>query len=123
VRVGGKRNGNYEVGFGRPPKQAQFRKGRSGNPKGRPRGSKNFANLIDEALAEPVIINENGRRMKATKLQVIVKQLVNEAARGDHRSIQLLMAFTERHQLTNRNGKPVTVVELLAAIGAMPDED
>jgi hypothetical protein len=33
------------------------------------------------------------------------------------------MAFTERQQLTNRNGKPVTVVELLAAIGAMPDED
>jgi hypothetical protein len=40
---------------------------------------------VDEALAEPVMINENGRRKKATKLQVIVKQLVNKAAQGDHR--------------------------------------
>jgi hypothetical protein len=73
--------------------------------------------------AEPVVINENGRRRKATKLQVIVKQMVNKAAQGDHRSIQLLMAFTERHQLTGRDGKPLTVVELLAAISPISHED
>jgi hypothetical protein len=114
---------NYEVGYGRPPRQTRFKKGRSGNPRGRPRGSRNFASLVDEALAEPVVINENGRRTKATKLQVIVKQMVNKAAQGDHRSIQLLMAFTERHQFTGRDGKPLTVVELLAAIGPISHED
>ena len=69
---------NYEVGYRRPPRQTRFKKGRSGNPTGRPRGSRNFASLVDEALAEPVVINENGRRKKATKLQVIVKQMVNK---------------------------------------------
>jgi hypothetical protein len=106
-----------EVGYGKPPKQSRFRTGKSGNLKGRPRGSRNFATLVEEALAEPVMISENGRRRKASKLEVIVKQLVNKAAQGDHRSIQLLMAFTERQQLTGKDGKPITILELLSAIG------
>jgi hypothetical protein len=110
-----------EVGYGNPPRETRFRKGRSGNPRGRPRGSRNFASLMEEALAEPVIITENGRRKKATKLQAIAKQLVNKAAQGDHRSIQLLMAFTERQQLLGKDGKPITIVELLSAIGPISD--
>jgi hypothetical protein len=110
-----------EVGYGKPPQTTRFRKGQSGNPRGRPRGSRNFASLVDEALADPVMINENGRRKKATKLQVIVKQLVNKAAQGDHRSIQLLMAFTERQQLLGKDGKPLTIVELLSAIGPVDE--
>lgn len=112
-----------EVGYGKPPRETRFRKGRSGNPRGRPRGSRNFASLIEEALAEPVIITENGRRKKATKLQAIVKQVVNKAAQGDHRSIQLLIAFTERQQLLGKDGKPITIVELLSAIGPISDEN
>ena len=113
---------SVEAGYGKPPRATRFRKGQSGNPKGRPRGSGNFASLVEEALAEPVMINEGGRRKKATKLQVIVKQLVNKAAQGDHRSIQLLMAFTGRQQLLGKDGKPITIVELLSAIGPI-DED
>jgi hypothetical protein len=76
---------------------------------------------VEEALAEPVMISENGRRKKASKLQVIVKQLVNKAAQGDHRSIQLLMAFTERQQLLGKDGKPLTIIELLSAIGPIDE--
>lgn len=116
-------DGNYTVGYAKPPRETRFSKGQSGNPSGRPRGSRNFATLLDQALAEPVTINENGRRKKVSKLQVIVKQLVNKAAQGDHRSIQLLMAFTERRQLVGKDGWPLTIVELLAALGPIPDED
>lgn len=82
---------NYETGYGKPPRHTRFQKGHSGNPKGRPRGSKNSATLLMEALHEPVIISENGRRKKITKQQVIIKQIVNKAASGDYRSIQLLL--------------------------------
>jgi hypothetical protein len=52
---------------------------------------------------------------------VIVKQLVNKAAQGDHRSIQLLMAFMERQQVLGKDGKPLTIVELLSAIGPLDE--
>lgn len=87
-----KRSDKYEVGFGRPPRHSQFQKGRSGNPSGRPRGSKNAATLLDEALKERVIVSENGGRRSVTKLEAIMKQLVNKAAQGDHRATQLLLA-------------------------------
>jgi Family of unknown function (DUF5681) len=117
------RDGNYETGYGKPPQRARFRKGQSGNPRGRPRGAKNLATVMDEALGERVAITENGRRKTATKLQVIVKQMVNKAAQGDYRSTQLLMGFIEKQRLTGKDGKPLTVIELLNAIGPIDDEN
>jgi hypothetical protein len=90
--MAGARDNNYQIGYRKPPTNTRFAKGRSGNPKGRPRGSKNFATLLRQALAERVVVNENGRRKKVTKLQAIVKQLVNRALQAEYRSIQLLVA-------------------------------
>src|SRR5713226_854534 len=80
----------YEVGFQRPPRPTQFRKGTSGNPKGRPREAKNLAVVLEEALAEKVAIVENGRRRKITKRSAMIKQLVNKAASGDLRASRQL---------------------------------
>ncbi len=81
----------YEVGYGRPPRDTRFKIGRSGNPAGRPRGAKNLSTLLNSTLNEPVSVSENGRRRKITKREAILKQLVNKAAAGDPRSIQLLL--------------------------------
>lgn len=81
---------NYEVGFQRPPRHTQFRKGTSGNPKGRPREAKNLAAVLEEALAEKVAIVENGRRRRITKRSAMIKQLVNKAASGDLRASRQL---------------------------------
>jgi len=71
---------DYEVGYGKPPRHTRFKPGRSGNPRGRPSGSKNLTTLLSEALNEFVIVAENGRRRKITKRQAIVTQLVNRSA-------------------------------------------
>jgi hypothetical protein len=73
----------YDVGFGKPPKTSQFRKGSSGNPKGRPKGRRNLATVLERTLQEKVVINESGVRRTVTKLEAAVKQLVNQAASGD----------------------------------------
>ena len=44
------KSGDYEVGYGRPPRHTRFAKGQSGNPRGRPCGAKNFTTLLEEAL-------------------------------------------------------------------------
>ena len=83
----------YDVGFGKPPKPSQFRKGFSGNPKGRPKGRRNLATVLERALQEKVIINENGVRRTVTKLEAAVKQLVNQAASGDLAAMRQLSAL------------------------------
>lgn len=73
------------TGYGRPPKATRFKKGRSGNPSGRAKGSKNLATVLNRTLRERVTVTENGRRRSITKLDAAVKQLVNKAASGDER--------------------------------------
>ena len=85
------RTGDYEVGYGRPPRHTRFAKGQSGNPRGRPCGAKNFTTLLEEALNEPVTVTENGGRRKVSKRQAIVTQLVNRSATADFRALKILL--------------------------------
>ena len=82
---------DYEVGYRKPPGHTRFKKGRSGNPKGRPAGAKNLSTLLSEALNEPVVVTENGGHRKITKRQAIITQLVNRSATADLRAIKILL--------------------------------
>ncbi len=81
----------FEVGYKRPPKHSQFRKGESGNPKGRPKGSLNVATALERELNQRVTIKENGAARTITKFEAAIKQLVNKAASGDSKAIQFLV--------------------------------
>jgi hypothetical protein len=85
------RKGEYEVGYKRPPKETRFKKGNKANPRGRPRGSKNLATLLDEALNAPVETVEDGTRRQRTKRDVVIAQLVNQSANADLRATKLLL--------------------------------
>jgi hypothetical protein len=78
------------VGYRNPPEGSRFKKGTSGNPKGRRKGSLNIATVFMKTLHEKVVINEHGKRRTITKLEAAFKQLVNKAAGGDLRAITQL---------------------------------
>jgi len=82
---------DYEVGYGKPPQNSRFKKGQSGNPRGRAPGAKNLKTLPIDTLNEPVVVTENGGRQTISKRQAIVKQLVNQSAKGDWRAVKLLL--------------------------------
>lgn len=88
----------YDVGRGKPPKHTRFSAGKSGNPKGRPKGSKNFATTIQGELKRRVIVNEDGRRKNISKREAVAKQLVNRAAAGDAKSIPVLLSEARRYE-------------------------
>ena len=73
----------YEVGFGKPPEQTRFRKGVSGNPRGRPKGALNKKTILGRTLQEKVVITENGKRKRITKREALYKQIVNKGVSGD----------------------------------------
>jgi hypothetical protein len=85
-----------EIGYGKPPKKSQFKKGTSGNPKGRPKGSRNVGTLLKRILEERVTVNENGCRKSITKEQAALKQQVNKAASGDRHAFQLVFSLRQR---------------------------
>ena len=83
--------GDYEVGYGKPPRDTRFKRGQSGNPRGRPPGAKNLSTLLNEALNELVVVTENGGRKRISKRRAAFKQLVNDAAKGEWRALKLLV--------------------------------
>jgi hypothetical protein len=82
----------HKVGYGKTPEHTRFQKGRSGNPKGRPPGSRKLTTtaLLDEVLDEPVVANVHGKRITITKRLAMLKQLANKAASGDVNATKLL---------------------------------
>src|SRR5258707_9949372 len=77
------RGTEQKVARGNPPKHTQFHKGVSGNPKGRPKGSKNLSTYIMEAARDHVTATVGGRTRKISKIQATAMQLATKAAGGD----------------------------------------
>jgi hypothetical protein len=103
-----------KVGFCNPPKAHQFQKGQSGNPSGRPKGSKNLSGVIAKALSEIVTIDQNGKVRKITKLELAVTQMANKAAAGDRHAAKLIIDLL--HQSETRDeartpGSPISAEE------------
>jgi Family of unknown function (DUF5681) len=83
------------VGYRSPPEKTRFKKGESGNPKGRRKGSFNLATALKAILREKVVINENGVRKSVTKFEAALKQLVNKSAAGDLRALPYLVVLAK----------------------------
>lgn len=79
-----------KVGYRNPPEKSRFKTGQSGNPHGRPKGAFNVATILERTLREPVVIVENGKRKTVTELEAAIKQVVDQAASGKLKALQLL---------------------------------
>jgi hypothetical protein len=99
---------DYEVGYGKPPRHSRFKRGQSGNPRGRAPGAKNLRTLLSEALNERVIVTENGGRRKVTKREAIIKQLVNQSATADWRAIKILLDLIREIEGQSEPASPET---------------
>ena len=89
------RERDYAIGYGKPPVRNRFRKGRSGNPGGRPRG-KRLATLLREALSETAMIEINGRPRRVSRGQATVALLIDRAAEADPRWMKLLLDLVQK---------------------------
>jgi hypothetical protein len=79
----------YAPNYRKPPIHTRFKKGQSGNPRGRP--AKNLAALLAAALNEKVTVTENGKRRQVTKREAVIAQLVNKSASAELRATKMLI--------------------------------
>ena len=98
--------GNYEIGYGRPPKN-QWPKGTSGNPRGRRKGVKNRGTILQEIFNRQLTVRNNGKPMRMSYVEALYLRYAEEALRGNIKAAMFL--FREAEALGVRFDRPSEV--------------
>lgn len=105
---------NAEVGYKRTPQATRFKKGASGNPKGRPRG-RHRSIPYDTLLGQMVTIREEGRTRRVTAAEAFMLQLTRKGLQGDSASARASLAAIEAAQQRAGSGPddPITIIRIV----------
>ena len=87
----------YVIGYGKPPRDAQFPAGKSGNPKGRPKGSRSVGAVLKDIMRQKIAVTENGKTRRISALEVMLRRLANDAMRTDLRALKLMLSLFDRY--------------------------
>jgi hypothetical protein len=104
--VKGDSNDEYKAGYAKPPKHTQFKAGKSGNPRGRPKGAKNLKTDLLEELGEKILIHEGEQARRISKQRAVVKTLVTRTLKGDGRAANSLLSMMMRLLDTGEGAAP-----------------
>ena len=103
---------DYDVGYGKPPKHTRFKPGQTGNPQGRPKGSKNLKTDLLEELSEPMQVTEGGQVRRISKQRALIKTLMARALKGNDRAAAKILDLCLRvlgiEDLDDEAEKPLT---------------
>jgi len=102
----------YKVGYRRPPKATRFKRGESGNSKGRPKGSRNLATDLAAELGESITVRENGRQCRVSKQRALIKSLMAKSLQGDVRAAAALLSLYARVITESPEDQPIEGDEL-----------
>lgn len=93
----------HRVGYGNPPLVQRFKK--SGNPNGRPRGSKNHKTIICEVMQEMHVVDESGKNVRRSTLELVLYRLRNLALEGKNAAAtREFLRLLEKYQPQARAG-------------------
>ena len=86
---------NSTGGYKNAPHHSTFKMGQSGNPKGRPKGSKGVKTLLAHELKQSITVQQDGKRKRIPRSEALVKGLVNDALLGRDRPRETVLRYTD----------------------------
>ena len=104
-------SGDY-VGYRHPPASTRFQKGRSGNPKGRPRG-RHREIPYDTVLGQMVTIREDGRERRVTAAEAFLLQLTRKGLAGDSAAARASLAAIEAARARKGEAQELQVTRII----------
>jgi len=103
---------DYDVGYGKPPKHSRFKKGVSGNPRGRvKRGDPAMRDILDRVLNAKIDFRERGKLKKASRKELNIRRLVVSAMKGDLSDAAMLLKL-RAHAAKHPDGRP-TIIQII----------
>ncbi|MFA5121117.1 DUF5681 domain-containing protein [Zavarzinia sp.] len=90
-------SGDDRVGYGKPPRHSQFQKGRSGNPRGRPRKAQGDGAELQTLLNAPVKIVKGGRTIMMAPTEIALRKMLSKAMAGGLKELAYLLDQFDRH--------------------------
>jgi hypothetical protein len=94
--------GAYVVGYRHPPLHSRFRRGNSGNPRGRPRGrtAEKVRGLMQDELFRTISIRDGDQVLRLPAIRAVLRQTILLALKGNspaqRRVIDLIQAIARR---------------------------
>jgi hypothetical protein len=85
----------FAVGYKKPPQHSRFQPGRSGNPRGKQKGVRNFGSDVKRTLEVPVRLNDQGRARRVSTQEAALLRLREKALNGDARSIVQILELAK----------------------------
>ena len=109
-------------GYGRPPKANRFRKGQSGNPKGRPRGKCNGI-PYEAVLGRKVLVRDEGIESYKTAAEAFLLHLARKGLAGDGIATRSALESIEVARSSNirSNHHQVTAIVLAGVAPGNPN--
>jgi hypothetical protein len=99
-------------GYKRPPKATQFKRGRSGNPTGRPKGVRSLKTDLANLMEKRVRIREDGEQRYVSGQELMLLKLFEKVAKGDTKAIaQIVGMLMKLDAAKTSQNEPESVTE------------
>lgn len=125
-------NDDYEIGYGRPPEHSRWKKGQSGNSRGRPKGSRSLDSFVSKLLLQPVVVRQGNQQRHVSSLEAVFLALMKKAHGGDVRAITELLGLArqseekfanEADELKNLSDEDASIIEAFRVREGDGDEE